>query len=52
MDYEFEIESKDIVSKTRDGDVNTRSLTLIADVLWEIQKHLEILAGAAGSGGE
>ena len=52
MDSEFEIESKDIVSKTRDDDVRTRSLTLIANVLWEIQKHLEILADAAAWKGE
>ncbi len=41
MDYEYEIEAKDIMSKTKDTDVQTRALLLIADVLWEMVKRLK-----------
>ena len=44
MNYEYEIEAKDIMSKTKDNDVHTRSLLLIADVLWEMNKKLDIIA--------
>jgi len=40
MDYVYEKEAKDIMSKTRDNDAPTRALLLIADVLWEISKAL------------